>query len=277
MKVARGPNRQPYTSRSPIPTDPIARKEREAEQRKRYRTRNRERVLARGREHDRARAARRSEQRKSARLANREAVLAREHLYRLRTRDIRSRQAKLRRQKDPVKAKLMAASKRAMYREQAKVSTALWRSRNPDRVKAMDVRRRAKRLANPELLAKKRQEYRRYYYANREKILPKISVYVRVRQARLKGAEGRCTPIEWRERYDLYDGCCAYCSKPLPFRSATIDHVMPISKGGSNWPSNLVPACATCNKSKGNRLWTPRQPGQESPQLKSSGAVSESG
>lgn len=28
------------------------------------------------------------------------------------------------------------------------------------------------------------------------------------------------------------------------------EHQIPLSRGGSNWPSNLVPACDNCNKSK---------------------------
>lgn len=36
---------------------------------------------------------------------------------------------------------------------------------------------------------------------------------------------------------------------------ATVDHVVPKSKGGSNRIDNLVTACARCNTAKGNRAW----------------------
>lgn len=274
----RGPNKNPYTPRGSKYETEEERVAAQKEAGKRYRERNREAVLARSREHDRARSARRASQRKEARLANLEQARARDRASYVANRDARLAAGKRWYHKDPEHTRELAriARSKPSVKARAKVTTDLWRKNNPDKVRAMDERRRQKRLADPELMAKKRQEYRRYYYANKAILLPKISVYVRVRQARLRGAEGRFTPTEWRARYELYGGCCAYCSKPLSFRSATMDHVIPISKGGSNWPENLVPACGTCNKSKGNRLWTPREPGQNPAQLKSSGAISES-
>ena len=43
---------------------------------------------------------------------------------------------------------------------------------------------------------------------------------------------------------------CAYCSSP----GTTVDHVVPLFKGGSNFEGNLVPACRPCNNSKGRWL-----------------------
>lgn len=40
---------------------------------------------------------------------------------------------------------------------------------------------------------------------------------------------------------------CAYCSAP----ASHLDHVEPLSKGGTDTESNIVPACARCNLSKG--------------------------
>lgn len=36
-------------------------------------------------------------------------------------------------------------------------------------------------------------------------------------------------------------------------KNVTIDHVKPISKGGSNWVANLRPACSKCNTTKSNK------------------------
>jgi 5-methylcytosine-specific restriction endonuclease McrA len=33
----------------------------------------------------------------------------------------------------------------------------------------------------------------------------------------------------------------------------SIEHRIPLSRGGSNWPANLAPACKTCNSSKGTK------------------------
>ncbi|MFE9026211.1 HNH endonuclease [Streptomyces iakyrus] len=40
---------------------------------------------------------------------------------------------------------------------------------------------------------------------------------------------------------------CCYCGK----RAVHLDHVHPLSKGGADKESNMVPACRTCNLSKG--------------------------
>ena len=47
---------------------------------------------------------------------------------------------------------------------------------------------------------------------------------------------------------------CAYCPRP----ATTADHIVPVSKGGSNKLANLAPCCASCNRAKSNRDdWQP--------------------
>ncbi|MFI8249825.1 HNH endonuclease [Kitasatospora sp. NPDC085930] len=43
---------------------------------------------------------------------------------------------------------------------------------------------------------------------------------------------------------------CFYCDGPLT--DMQLDHVVPLSRGGLDGPSNLVPACAACNGAKGD-------------------------
>lgn len=43
---------------------------------------------------------------------------------------------------------------------------------------------------------------------------------------------------------------CVYCDRPAD----TIDHAVPLVRGGTNYEGNLVPACRRCNGSKGGRL-----------------------
>ena len=55
-----------------------------------------------------------------------------------------------------------------------------------------------------------------------------------------------------RLRILIRDGyCCQYCGSE---DATTVDHVLPISKGGTDDPDNLVAACTRCNYSKGNRM-----------------------
>lgn len=47
--------------------------------------------------------------------------------------------------------------------------------------------------------------------------------------------------------------CCQYCGeKGRTAAEMTLDHVMPVSKGGNNSWGNLVTACRSCNQRKGN-------------------------
>lgn len=80
------------------------------------------------------------------------------------------------------------------------------------------------------------------------------------RKAREKNAQGTFNSNQWLSRFNLYGGRCAYCSCSVTLDSVHIDHVIPLSLGGSNWPSNLVPACAKCNLKKGARVWKSRLP-----------------
>lgn len=47
------------------------------------------------------------------------------------------------------------------------------------------------------------------------------------------------------------DWCCWFCGLRLRPKITTVDHKVPLSKGGKNEPDNLVPACKNCNHEKG--------------------------
>jgi 5-methylcytosine-specific restriction endonuclease McrA len=76
----------------------------------------------------------------------------------------------------------------------------------------------------------------------------------------MKEAEGTFTAADIAAIYAKQGGCCRWCSVPLN-RRYHIDHIIPLSRWGTNWPANLVCACARCNLSKGDRLpfeeWQP--------------------
>ena len=41
---------------------------------------------------------------------------------------------------------------------------------------------------------------------------------------------------------------CVYCGTGMPLAEATLDHVVPMARGGRSQPGNLVVACAPCNR-----------------------------
>ncbi len=57
------------------------------------------------------------------------------------------------------------------------------------------------------------------------------------------------TPENWLARLALFSGFCAYCDQP----AEQMDHVIPLRRGGAHDIFNVVPACKSCNSSKGSK------------------------
>jgi 5-methylcytosine-specific restriction endonuclease McrA len=61
---------------------------------------------------------------------------------------------------------------------------------------------------------------------------------------------GSHTYEQWLARCAYFGWKCAYCRMDLTAETVTQDHMIPLSKGGTNWASNLAPACLPCNMKK---------------------------
>jgi len=57
----------------------------------------------------------------------------------------------------------------------------------------------------------------------------------------------------WKNR--IGQGRCHYCAAQVPPKELTLDHIVPVSRGGRSTKGNCVPACKACNSSK--QLLTP--------------------
>lgn len=56
----------------------------------------------------------------------------------------------------------------------------------------------------------------------------------------------------WKRR--LAKGVCHYCGRRFPARELTMDHVVPVARGGKSTKGNVVPCCKECNTRKKTQL-----------------------
>lgn len=58
---------------------------------------------------------------------------------------------------------------------------------------------------------------------------------------------------QWKKLYRLTATfICPYCQKEFPLNKATVEHLVPRSRGGTSDPENIVYACKFCNNQKGS-------------------------
>jgi 5-methylcytosine-specific restriction endonuclease McrA len=56
----------------------------------------------------------------------------------------------------------------------------------------------------------------------------------------------------WKQK--CAEGKCYYCGSIVPPHELTMDHVVPVIRGGKSAKNNLVPACKECNNKKKHSL-----------------------
>ena len=109
------------------------------------------------------------------------------------------------------------------------------------------------------LLPKKRINSKAYYEKNRQKVLDKQKANydpstsqkkTSIRRARLQS--NPVYEVTKKEVWKFRHLPCFYCGG----KGGSIDHVIPVSKGGAHSIGNLVSSCRTCNSSKGNKFIT---------------------
>jgi 5-methylcytosine-specific restriction endonuclease McrA len=143
------------------------------------------------------------------------------------------------------------------------------RAYNEKNAERRSAHQRAYAAANPDARFESQQKY---YYSNAEKILAKLRAKYAAdpdkmiaighnRRARIKGNGGTYTSAEIKAMRLAQAGICTYCQYQHEPDELTIDHIIPVKQGGSNYISNICLACDRCNKSKNNRTreqWTNR-------------------
>lgn len=103
-----------------------------------------------------------------------------------------------------------------------------------------------RRERNPEVREKVKRISKLWAEANPER----RSQHRSNRRARLAQAEGAFTAEEFKSVCEQYENKCLCCGEA---KKLTPDHVIPLSKGGSNWINNIQPLCLPCNLKKGTK------------------------
>jgi 5-methylcytosine-specific restriction endonuclease McrA len=143
--------------------------------------------------------------------------------------------------------------------ERRKAAREKWAAKNPDNARE---RKRRYRERHKEQLA---AEWAEYYEANRERLLEarrgrdwrkhydpvKWAEYARQRRARL--LEAFVAPVDEAEIVIRDGGLCGICGEPAD-GPVEIDHVFPLSRGGTHEPDNVQLAHRLCNRKKHARL-----------------------
>lgn len=140
---------------------------------------------------------------------------------------------------------------RECSRKQARDYHALY----PEKAKAREARRDRE---------KRREYYRRFRAANRERLNEHMRAYQQThlevyrlgaqrRKARKRSLPDCFTLDQWQHCLDWWNGCCAYCGAQQGFwNKMTADHVLALT--ASDCPGtvveNMIPACLSCNSSK---------------------------
>jgi|SRR5581483_9777260 len=68
----------------------------------------------------------------------------------------------------------------------------------------------------------------------------------------LRASESRLSSAEWKSIVLEFHSRCAYCGTVS--NHLTKDHMIPLSRGGDDTRSNVVPACEDCNYRKNNKM-----------------------
>lgn len=141
------------------------------------------------------------------------------------------------------------------YRDNREIVIKKMREYRKANREEINKRQRGYRTDNPE---KFRQNDSASYLRNRDKKIGRATKYqalhpemVKVVQMKRRAQKNKCqgsfTYQEWIELCQKYGNKCIRCGNEVKL---TVDHVVPLSKGGSNDINNIQPLCKHCNCKK---------------------------
>jgi 5-methylcytosine-specific restriction endonuclease McrA len=147
---------------------------------------------------------------------------------------------------------------RKANRERLENAAKAWARANKERRNAAQ---RARVAANQEAV---REWMAQWYLQNKERVSEagkawrkanpdKIRAKTARRRAWLTKSQTNFTAADVLRLYEEQSGLCRYCFVQLG-HDYHVDHVIPLSRGGSNGPENICLSCPSCNLKKAARL-----------------------
>lgn len=135
------------------------------------------------------------------------------------------------------------------YRENPALYQREYRKRNPGK-NAEACRKYYLENKSKELLRKKRdfQKFKSAGYSDKHRMYQRLNCRYR---SIAKKCENTLTEKEWFEILEQANYKCKRCGSS---DDLTMDHVIPISKGGLHTKSNIDVLCRKCNSSKGAKI-----------------------
>lgn len=164
------------------------------------------------------------------------------------------------RRRPEVMKKLTSYSRgyREANKDKVRAFKGAWRERNRDKTNA---REREKRAFNPE---PRKRAQKKFYENNKRKVIESNKKWQKRnperyrgllraawsrRRARKRGAVGSHNAAQLLDLLRKQKERCMECKKKIR-KGWTVDHVMPLSKGGSNDIKNIQLLCRPCNTRK---------------------------
>ena len=91
------------------------------------------------------------------------------------------------------------------------------------------------------------------------KLLPSgesMDFFIETDEARIRREREKARQLRkqswWKNR--IAKGICHYCGRSVPPQELTLDHLVPLARGGRSTKGNCVPACKECNNRKKDLL-----------------------
>lgn len=105
---------------------------------------------------------------------------------------------------------------------------------------------------NKEIKIEYQKEYQKEYYENnKDKINKKKKINKHKRRALKQNNGGSYTINQWNESLKYFNNKCAYSGKTM--EQVSVEHIIPITKGGTSYIWNIIPCELSLNISKNNK------------------------